>query len=448
MLYYSHMVGFRERLSAIKGKQEAADQMKKEQVEKATEEARLERQAKRSALSSEYYTVRAEFAQAEQTANEAREAILQADAFAAEQGENLDPEARAEIDTMKVEAREAQQRFEELKTKLDALRAEISAFEESVESQTQDESVSTDSSESPEDEDAEAKTRLQEEANIRAFDLWESILKKAKLWDKYASPSEIQAALQPTIDALKQSGNLVDYLALKSVDGFSTRIDISSAAMQEDPTTLEKARTEILTAEQNREIDNRLQELGEETAFALSYQANKAGVSVEEFLASNPGFLAQVDKNALDFRSRTMAELSPEDRGKVEEQANAKLNAIKTYNRLREENLKRSEGIKGPAKDSGKYLDAASEEYRTGMEADIEAELQVLKSEGKIAEYLALKGTVGPNFTTNPRNLDFFRVKDLVEIVAKEDQSTIDNLRAVLTTEQNLALDQKLSQAK
>src|SRR3989344_5862449 len=135
MLYYSHMAGFGERLSAMKGKQEASEQMKKEQAEKAAETARLEREAKRSELSAERDTVTAEFAQAEQTANEAREAIAQADAFAEQQGENLDPEAKAEIDAMKVEAGEAQQKFEELKTRLDGLNAEISAFEGSEESQ-------------------------------------------------------------------------------------------------------------------------------------------------------------------------------------------------------------------------------------------------------------------------------------------------------------------------
>ncbi len=135
MLYYSHMAGFGEKLSAIKGKQEAADLKKKQEAEQAAETARLEREAKRSELSAERDTVTAEFAQAEQTANEAREAIAQADAFAEQQGENLDPEAKAEIDAMKVEAGEAQQKFEELKTRLGGLNAEISAFEGSEESQ-------------------------------------------------------------------------------------------------------------------------------------------------------------------------------------------------------------------------------------------------------------------------------------------------------------------------
>lgn len=135
MLYYSHMAGFEERLSAMKGKQEVADQLKKEQAEKAVEAAQLEREANRSELAAERDTVMVEFAQAEQTANEAREAIAQADAFAEQQGENLDPEAKAEIDAMKVEAGEAQQKFEELKNRLDGLNTEIFAFEESGESQ-------------------------------------------------------------------------------------------------------------------------------------------------------------------------------------------------------------------------------------------------------------------------------------------------------------------------
>ncbi len=75
----------------------------------------------------------AEFSQAETTANEAAETIAQADAFAAEQGDSLDPEAKAEIEALKLEAAEAQQKFEELKARLDSLNSEISAFEETGE---------------------------------------------------------------------------------------------------------------------------------------------------------------------------------------------------------------------------------------------------------------------------------------------------------------------------
>lgn len=77
-----------------------------------------------------------EFTQAEQTAKEAQEAITQADAFAAEQGENLDPDAKAEIDALKTEADEAQKRFEEVKIKLEELKIEIDAFESSEQKTT------------------------------------------------------------------------------------------------------------------------------------------------------------------------------------------------------------------------------------------------------------------------------------------------------------------------
>jgi len=152
------MAGFSEKLSAMKGKQEAADLKKKEEAEQAVETARLEREGKRNELSTEHERVSAEFSQAEQTANEAREVIAEVDAFASEQGENLDPEAKVEIDAMKVEADEAQQKFEELKTRLDALNAEISAFEgseqetastEATEETTPQENATTENIEQP-----------------------------------------------------------------------------------------------------------------------------------------------------------------------------------------------------------------------------------------------------------------------------------------------------------
>lgn len=129
-------MAFGERLSAIKGKQEAVEQEKKEEAEKAAEAAGLEREAKRSELGVERDQVMAEFAQAEQTANEAGEAITQADAFVAEQGENLDMQVRLEIETLRLEAREAQQKFDELKTKLETLNTEIATLEGSSEEAT------------------------------------------------------------------------------------------------------------------------------------------------------------------------------------------------------------------------------------------------------------------------------------------------------------------------
>lgn len=117
------MAGFNDRLSQIKATQEAKN---------SAETARLEREAERSELIAQRDGVREERIQTEQTANEAREAIAQADAFVAEQGEKLDPEVRAQIDALKAEAEEAQRKFEELKAKEEALSQEIAAFEESA----------------------------------------------------------------------------------------------------------------------------------------------------------------------------------------------------------------------------------------------------------------------------------------------------------------------------
>ena len=123
------MMAFSDRLSAMKEKQGSAEQKKKEEAEKIAETARLEREAKRSELAAERDAVVAEFSQAEQTANEARDAVAEADAFAQEQGENLDPDAKAEIEAIKGEAAEAQKTFSVLKTRLETLQKEIAAFE-------------------------------------------------------------------------------------------------------------------------------------------------------------------------------------------------------------------------------------------------------------------------------------------------------------------------------
>jgi chromosome segregation ATPase len=125
------MPSFSDRLLAIKVKQEVSDLKKKEEAEKAQDTVRLELEAKRSELSVERDAVMVEFAEAEKTANEAKEAIAQADVFAEQQGENLDPKAKAEIDAMKGEAGEAQRKFQELELKLKTLKEEIEEFEKS-----------------------------------------------------------------------------------------------------------------------------------------------------------------------------------------------------------------------------------------------------------------------------------------------------------------------------
>jgi hypothetical protein len=196
----TYMPGFSERLSAMKGKQEAAD-LKKQEAEKAAEAARLEREAKRSELAVERDRVMAEFSQTEQTANEAHEAIAQADAFAAEQGENLDAGAKAEIDAMKVEAGEAQQKFEELKQRIDALNIEISAFEESAETQETSQETTTKTVSAEGTEEINQQTEIEQTPHIGDTEKNEEALQvEAETEKKERTPKEALQNLNQTIE--------------------------------------------------------------------------------------------------------------------------------------------------------------------------------------------------------------------------------------------------------
>ena len=124
-------MAFSEKLAAMKAKQETGDNKKKEDAEKANAEAaKIESEAKKSELQSERERVTTEMSQAEQGALQAESAIKEAEAFAAEQGENLDPEAKAEIDSIKAEAGEAIQKFENLKAELAGIDSELANLEE------------------------------------------------------------------------------------------------------------------------------------------------------------------------------------------------------------------------------------------------------------------------------------------------------------------------------
>ena len=286
-------------------------------------------------------------------------------------------------------------------------------------------------------EDKENKTRLQEEANTKAFALYKSILQGADMWDRYTDSSEARAILQPTIDRLKQSGNLLGYLAIKSLNKFSVHIDVASAAMSEDQATLERARKEILTGEQNQEVDSRFSTLGEALSLRLAYMADKIGVSVEELVSKNDS-LSQKDRNSLNFRSKSLVEALPDNKTKLDAQFQAKLNAIKTYLRIRETNLKKTESIRGREGD---------EKYHAGMQADVGTELQLLKSEGRWAEYLALKGTIEPGIGKAPTDEGYWE-KDLVLVALEEDMANLDAIRSVLTAEQVQSLERMLSWSK
>lgn len=106
----------------MKAKQEAGD------VKKSSEKAASEAEAKREGLTQERESVMAAFEQTQVTATEVLAAVSQAEAFASEQGENLDPEAKAEIDAIRNEAAEVMQKFEALKADLARIDNELAAL--------------------------------------------------------------------------------------------------------------------------------------------------------------------------------------------------------------------------------------------------------------------------------------------------------------------------------
>ncbi len=123
-------MGFQERLVAAKKAQEAAEQSKNEAAEKAAaEKAKAEKEARHGELSVEREKVAAEFSQAEQAAKDAENSLVEGNEWAESQGENLAPEAKAEIDALNTEATEAKQNFERLKSELERIDAELSGVE-------------------------------------------------------------------------------------------------------------------------------------------------------------------------------------------------------------------------------------------------------------------------------------------------------------------------------
>lgn len=132
-------MAFSEKLAAMRAKQESADSKKKEAAEMAAAEtAKQERESKKTELQAERERVSAELTSAEGGAAQAEAAIKEAEAFAAEQGENLDVEAKAEIDSIKAEANEAVQKFEKLKTELARIDTEIGGMEEGGSAEVED----------------------------------------------------------------------------------------------------------------------------------------------------------------------------------------------------------------------------------------------------------------------------------------------------------------------
>ncbi len=144
-------MSMKERLAAMRAKQEAGDSRK---AEAAAEQAKAE---ERGELQAEREAVEAELMKVEARAAEASEAIAEAEAFAKEMGENLDPEAAAEIDAIKTEATEATQKFEALQVEVVRIDAEIKALEEDEDIEVAEESEETE--EAGETEEPAAETQ-------------------------------------------------------------------------------------------------------------------------------------------------------------------------------------------------------------------------------------------------------------------------------------------------
>jgi len=137
-------MGISERLAAMKAKQEAGDTNKAEETAKAeAERAKAEAEAAKAEqlgeLQTEREAVMTELSNAEAEAGAADEAIAEAEAFAESQGENLDPQAAAEIDAIKAEAGEAKQKYDGLKAEVARIDSQLEGLEEGEEEQESEE---------------------------------------------------------------------------------------------------------------------------------------------------------------------------------------------------------------------------------------------------------------------------------------------------------------------
>src|SRR3989344_661752 len=96
------MSKFLSRLEGLKATQEIANQRKQEGPETAG--PKPEQEGQRGELRAERDRVHIELARAGKSAEEASHAIEQANLFITEQGDNIDSEVRAQIESLKTEA--------------------------------------------------------------------------------------------------------------------------------------------------------------------------------------------------------------------------------------------------------------------------------------------------------------------------------------------------------
>ena len=211
-VYLSHDRIFRK-LAGIKAKQAEADNLRKEEAETAAEAVRVEREGSRNELSSKQDELAAQFSKAEQTVTEANQAVSEADAFVAEQGDNLDPEVASEIAVMKAEAAEATGRFEQLKTELDSVAAEIKNFEESEEKGVeQNQEVSAEATLAP--EEGGAPTEVLPEAAELELSLEEKL---EQLRNSIVEEKQKLASINSGINTLRSNVRRIEELKEESL---------------------------------------------------------------------------------------------------------------------------------------------------------------------------------------------------------------------------------------
>ncbi len=152
------MAGFADRLAGIKAKQET--KVAEKSAAEAAERAAREKETKKGELQEQRVKVAEEFEGAQKMAQEGENAVAEADAFANEQGADLDPEVKAEIDALKAEVGEATKKFGELQARIQEIDAEIAALEAGgVETVTEEAMVET---------PAEAALEIATEAPVEA----------------------------------------------------------------------------------------------------------------------------------------------------------------------------------------------------------------------------------------------------------------------------------------
>lgn len=148
-------LGMGERLAAMRAKQEGGDARKKEEADRASKEAQERaaqeaQEAKRTELSKRREQTAADLSNAEKSLQESQSAVEEAAAFVKEQGDNLDPDAQAEIDMIQKEAAKAEADYEALKVELAGIDLEIVRLESGIDTQPVVEGALVDTSQSQE----------------------------------------------------------------------------------------------------------------------------------------------------------------------------------------------------------------------------------------------------------------------------------------------------------